>query len=102
MPVPISLSPCLPLSLSSCLPFSLSPALPRNEAIEHARRTLALIDRGDPISPATLDGGAYPPAFDFFRVEWERAAWTNAGDPLARRTPNGSSYAGGCTRFSPS
>ena len=80
-PVPTSLSPCLPLSLSSCLPFSLSPALPRNEAIEHARRTLALIDRGDPISPATLDGGAYPPAFDFFRVEWERAAWTNAGDP---------------------
>ena len=30
-----------------------------------------------------LDAGPFPPGFDLFRVEWERAAWAHAGDPNA-------------------
>jgi len=30
-----------------------------------------------------IDAGHFPPAFDFFRVEWERAAWSHAGQPRA-------------------
>ena len=32
---------------------------------------------------ASLNAGHFPPAFDPFRVEWERAAWDHAGDPAA-------------------
>jgi GT2 family glycosyltransferase/tetratricopeptide (TPR) repeat protein len=52
----------------------------REEAIEQAQRAMALIDQEQPIQRAVLDAGPYPPAFDFFRVEWERAAWGHAGD----------------------
>jgi GT2 family glycosyltransferase len=40
--------------------------------------------------PAWVEAGHFPPAFDLFRVEWERAAWNHAGDPAgetdAKRT----------------
>jgi FkbM family methyltransferase len=32
---------------------------------------------------AWLDAPHYPPGFDFFRVEWEQAAWQTAGDRVA-------------------
>jgi GT2 family glycosyltransferase/Flp pilus assembly protein TadD len=52
----------------------------REEAVGQAQQALALVDRDEPIQRAILDAVAYPPAFDFFRVEWERAAWRHAGD----------------------
>jgi glycosyltransferase involved in cell wall biosynthesis/Flp pilus assembly protein TadD len=55
----------------------------RAQAAEQARRVLALLDSGQPQAPAALDAGHFPLAFDHFRVEWERAAWENAGDPAA-------------------
>jgi FkbM family methyltransferase len=33
-------------------------------------------------APAWLDAPKFPHGFDFFRVEWERAAWGHAGDRL--------------------
>jgi hypothetical protein len=35
------------------------------------------------LDPDSLDGGHFPPSFDLFRVEWERAAWGHAGLPAA-------------------
>jgi tetratricopeptide (TPR) repeat protein len=32
-------------------------------------------------APDWVNAGHFPPAFDLFRVEWERAAWTHAGNP---------------------
>ncbi|MGE3804185.1 MAG: glycosyltransferase [Gemmataceae bacterium] len=46
-------------------------------ATEVARRVLAVLDSDRPLS---LDGPHFPPVFDPFRVQWERAAWTHAGD----------------------
>src|SRR5262249_43911478 len=40
----------------------------KNEAPAAAKRTLAILDRVAP-SPAILDGGHFPPAWDHFRVE---------------------------------
>jgi predicted O-linked N-acetylglucosamine transferase (SPINDLY family)/glycosyltransferase involved in cell wall biosynthesis len=54
-------------------------------AAEGARRALALLERGAGLTPEALDAPHYPPAFDHFRVEWERAAWQSAGDPAAER-----------------
>jgi tetratricopeptide (TPR) repeat protein len=53
-------------------------------AVEHARRTLAVAGlRPGARQAGWLDAGHFPPAFDLFRVEWERAAWANAGRPAA-------------------
>jgi glycosyltransferase involved in cell wall biosynthesis len=52
-------------------------------AADQARRALDLLGDTPRLSPAALDAGHFPPAFDAFRVEWERAAWANAGDPPA-------------------
>jgi tetratricopeptide (TPR) repeat protein len=52
-------------------------------AARGARRLLALVERAPDLDPAALDAGHFPPAFDHFRVEWERAAWANAGRPAA-------------------
>jgi GT2 family glycosyltransferase/Flp pilus assembly protein TadD len=54
-----------------------------SEAVEQARRTLAILDRVAENQPRWLDAGHFPPSFDLFRVEWERAAWVNAGRPAA-------------------
>src|SRR5262249_14549926 len=42
-------------------------------AIEGARRALAALARGQGLTPRALDGIRFPPGYDFFRVEWERA-----------------------------
>jgi predicted O-linked N-acetylglucosamine transferase (SPINDLY family)/GT2 family glycosyltransferase len=57
----------------------------RDLAAEGARRLLALVERGGGLAPEALGAPHYPPAFDHFRVEWERAAWANAGRPAAER-----------------
>jgi SAM-dependent methyltransferase len=49
-------------------------------AVEGARRLLARLLDGE-LSSEELDHPRFPPAYDFFRVEWERAAWGHAGDP---------------------
>src|SRR5262249_37023565 len=50
-------------------------------AIDGARRGLALLQRGRGLDPGRLDAPHFPPTFDPFRVEWERAAWENADQP---------------------
>jgi GT2 family glycosyltransferase/Tfp pilus assembly protein PilF len=64
----------------------------KQAAVEQVKRTLAGLARGsrtdgrgsnyDCIGEAMnwLDAPHFPPGFDLFRVEWERAAWANAGD----------------------
>jgi GT2 family glycosyltransferase len=49
-----------------------------------ARTALARLDHTATLSPAVLDAPHFPPAWDLFRVEWERAAWAHAGDPAAQ------------------
>jgi glycosyltransferase involved in cell wall biosynthesis len=60
------------------------------QAAEQARAVLALLERGEPLAAEVLEAGHYPSGYDLFRVEWEHAAWTNAGRPeaeaRARRT----------------
>jgi GT2 family glycosyltransferase/Tfp pilus assembly protein PilF len=55
------------------------------QAAEAARRALAQLDQRQRIEPEVLDAGHFPPDFGFFRVEWERAAWQNAGNPDEER-----------------
>jgi GT2 family glycosyltransferase/predicted Zn-dependent protease len=50
-------------------------------AAEAARQALALLDRQPDLPASRLDAPRFPPGFDLFRVEWERAAWGNAGSP---------------------
>jgi glycosyltransferase involved in cell wall biosynthesis/Flp pilus assembly protein TadD len=60
------------------------------QAAEQARAVLALLERGEPLAAEVLQAGHFPPGYDLFRVEWEHAAWTCAGQPeaeaRARRT----------------
>jgi GT2 family glycosyltransferase len=53
------------------------------EVARVARHALAGLDQGATLPAGVLEAGHFPPAFDLFRVEWERAAWENAGDPAA-------------------
>jgi GT2 family glycosyltransferase/predicted Zn-dependent protease len=62
----------------------------KQPAIDLARQLLATLDRdSDPTAPrptsppAYLDAAHFPPVYDLFRVEWERAAWSNASQPAA-------------------
>jgi tetratricopeptide (TPR) repeat protein len=50
------------------------------EAIEECRRALNILERTSDLNEGDLCGGHFPPAFDTFRIEWERSAWRNAGD----------------------
>jgi GT2 family glycosyltransferase/tetratricopeptide (TPR) repeat protein len=52
-------------------------------AVEESQRLLAQLDRAEEAEPAWLNAAHFPPAFDLFRVEWERAAWAHAGSPKA-------------------
>jgi GT2 family glycosyltransferase/Flp pilus assembly protein TadD len=52
------------------------------EAVQVARRTLAVLTRLPGLPAPLLEAPHFPPAFDLFRVEWERAAWANAGCPV--------------------
>ena len=53
----------------------------REHANEQVRRTLAMLDELDVSGADLLDAPHAATAFDDFRVEWERAAWTNVGLP---------------------
>jgi glycosyltransferase involved in cell wall biosynthesis/predicted Zn-dependent protease len=48
------------------------------QAVSTAVRALDLLER--PLSPQALSTPHFPPCFDLFRVEWERAGWDHAGD----------------------
>jgi glycosyltransferase involved in cell wall biosynthesis/Flp pilus assembly protein TadD len=52
------------------------------EAVEQARHTLALVEHLPALSADVLDAPHLPAEFDHFRVEWERAAWSHAGQPV--------------------
>jgi GT2 family glycosyltransferase/predicted Zn-dependent protease len=52
-------------------------------AAEQARRTLEVLDGLPRLAPALMCSPHFPLRLDFFRVEWERASWENAGDPAA-------------------
>ncbi len=58
----------------------------RDHAAEQARRTLAVLDTMDGLPASLLDAPLLPAGYDLFRVEWERAAWANAGRPADERT----------------
>jgi glycosyltransferase involved in cell wall biosynthesis/SAM-dependent methyltransferase len=53
----------------------------KEAAVEQARRTLAMLDRLPALKPQVLQAEHYPPQFDTFRVEWEKAGWANVGRP---------------------
>jgi GT2 family glycosyltransferase/Tfp pilus assembly protein PilF len=53
------------------------------QAAQQVRRVLDVLDRQPALPPVNRDAGHYPLGFDHFRVEWERAAWTHAGQPAA-------------------
>ncbi|MGE3808368.1 MAG: glycosyltransferase, partial [Gemmataceae bacterium] len=56
--------------------------LEQNErAISLAQELLAVLDWPGLLEQPVRDAGHFPPVFDHFRVEWERAAWQLAGDP---------------------
>jgi glycosyltransferase involved in cell wall biosynthesis len=55
----------------------------REAATHVAREALRVLDRSETLPPAVLDAPSYPPGFDTMRVEWERAAWENAGKPMS-------------------
>jgi glycosyltransferase involved in cell wall biosynthesis/tetratricopeptide (TPR) repeat protein len=48
-----------------------------------AEQTLRRLDDLATLPAALLDAPRYPPCFDLFRVEWNRAAWEHADDPAA-------------------
>src|SRR5207249_1495946 len=56
----------------------------QDEAITQARATLADLERQADLDPRLLDAGRFPGGFDLFRIEWERAAWDNAGRPTVQ------------------
>lgn len=51
------------------------------EAIEEARRMLALLDESAEPDPSLWDSGHYAPGRDVFGIQWEETAWQHAGDP---------------------
>jgi glycosyltransferase involved in cell wall biosynthesis len=55
----------------------------RAAAADVARKALTALDRVEVLPPAVLDAPSHPPGFSVLRVEWERAAWENAGRPTA-------------------
>jgi GT2 family glycosyltransferase/tetratricopeptide (TPR) repeat protein len=55
----------------------------KEEAIEQVQRTLEHLEANGALRADVLDAGHFPLRFDYFRVEWERAAWQNAGRPDA-------------------
>jgi GT2 family glycosyltransferase/tetratricopeptide (TPR) repeat protein len=71
--------PVAAVSLVEALAASGEPA----QAVAQARTALPPLDRRESLDPASLDAAPFPPGFDLVRVEWERAAWQNAGDPAA-------------------
>jgi tetratricopeptide (TPR) repeat protein len=54
-------------------------------AVEQARLALQALATSPKVDRESLDAGHFPPAYDFFRVEWERAAWRHAGSAAGER-----------------
>jgi tetratricopeptide (TPR) repeat protein len=77
----------LPATLN--LAEALAAAGQTPQAVAQAQRALAVLDAGTELSVAQLDAGHFPPVFDLFRVEWERAAWQHAGQPAAEARAKG-------------
>ena len=74
-----------PLHLVAALNLAevLSELGDRELAVSCAGKVLTALDRIAVLSAAVLDAPSYPPGFNVLRVEWERAAWQNAGHPAA-------------------
>jgi|GEM_PF-1011742 len=69
------------LNLTECL-----AALRKDqEAVAMARRVLAVLEQRSAWERTLLDAGHFPTIYDFFRVEWEQAAWQNPGAPAAEQ-----------------
>src|SRR5262249_20552495 len=49
-------------------------------AAESAGKALVALERCQELSEDTQEAPHFPPAYDHFRVEWERAAWDHPGD----------------------
>jgi GT2 family glycosyltransferase/predicted Zn-dependent protease len=52
-------------------------------AIAQCREALTQLARTPELDPGTLDGCPFHSQFDDFRAQWERAAWSNAGNARA-------------------
>lgn len=67
-----------------------------SQALDQARRTLTILDRQASLDPLVLDAGHFPRGMDLFQVEWQRAAWMNAGQPAsgAPETPEATAKRG--------
>jgi tetratricopeptide (TPR) repeat protein len=68
------------------LALALALAGQRQRAIDAARTTLGLLGRLPATETDGWDDGHFPIAFDWVRMEWERAAWTHAGDRTTELT----------------
>ncbi|HEY1187753.1 MAG TPA: glycosyltransferase, partial [Gemmata sp.] len=56
----------------------------QDEAVRELRVLLGWLAREvPPADPEAWDAPPFPPTFELFRVEWERAGWTHASDPTA-------------------
>jgi hypothetical protein len=64
------------------LPEALVGSEQLEEAQREAQRVLSVV-HAQADSVKLTDIGHFPIGFDHFRVEWERAAWANAGDPAS-------------------
>jgi glycosyltransferase involved in cell wall biosynthesis/Flp pilus assembly protein TadD len=53
------------------------------QAVAQAQAALQKLEKSNTPAPDSLDVCHFLPSFDLFRVEWERAAWANAGWPEA-------------------
>jgi tetratricopeptide (TPR) repeat protein len=53
------------------------------EAVATARELLAVLEQTSALPAELRDAAPAPPGFDVLRVEWERVAWENAGQPDA-------------------
>jgi len=50
------------------------------EAARECRQALAALDFAPESGREDFSGGHFPPAFDSFRIEWEKAAWSHPSD----------------------
>jgi tetratricopeptide (TPR) repeat protein len=53
------------------------------EAAHECRQALGTLDSASESGPDDFSGGHFPPSFDAFRIEWEKAAWSHPADRQA-------------------
>src|SRR5262249_36237570 len=58
----------------------------RDQAIEQARRTLAMLETIKALPSKSLDAARVPTDYDSFRAEWEKAASQSAGDDAKEKS----------------